>query len=112
MQYYRYLYTSDSIKKIDKIKLKLNEHRGVLGLYVICLNKGVNQLDIINAAYLKLPYYRTNPPIVVGLAKTYDEAVDLVIKMTNEAIDRIGFPNIKEYLKKRAKTRDFTREED
>ena len=111
MKYYRYLYTSESVKKSDRIKLRLNEHRGLVGYYIIAINKGSNQLDIINSVYLKLPIYRKNPPIVVGLAKSYDEAVDLVIKMTNEAIEKTGFANIKDYLKIRVKTKDFTVEE-
>lgn len=111
MKYYRYLYVGDGISKVDKIKTKLNLHQGTIGIFIIALADGDNQLEIINASYLKLPFYRKKPFVVVGLAKGYDEAVDLVIRMTNESIQKTGTPNVKEFLKKRAKTKDFTIEE-
>lgn len=111
MKFYKYLYTSDDIKNIDKIKLKLNEHRGMPGYFLIALSASDGQLDIFNASYLKFKYYRTNPPVVVGLSKTYDEAVDIIIKIIEESIKKCGNCNIKEYLIRRAKTFDFTKEE-
>lgn len=108
MKYYRYLYVSEGVNKVDKLKTKLNLHKGVVGIFIIALGDGTNQLEIINASYLKLPFYRKKPFVVVGLAKGYDEAVELVIKMTNESIKKTGSPDVKEYLKIRAKTKDFT----
>ena len=108
MKYYRYLYTSDSIKKIEKYKLKLNTHNGFTSMYVILLSDNNDMLEIMNSIYLKLKYYRKHPKIVIGITKTYDEALDIVINIINESIKKTGSPNVKEYLKLRAKTRDFT----
>lgn len=108
MKYYKYLYVSSGIKNIDKLKIKLNLHKGVLGTYVISLSQGNNQLEIMAAYYLKFRYYRMHPPIIVGLADSYDEALKLVVKMQEEALNKTGNPNIKDYLVLRAKTKDFT----
>lgn len=110
MKYYRYLYVSPGINHVDKIKTKLKLHKGVIGIYVISLSSGNDQLEIMSSYYLKLKYYRKHPPVVVGLAESYDSALELVLMMQNEAIEHTGQPSIKEYLIQRAKTKDFTKE--
>ena len=108
MKYYKYLYTSENIINSDKLKAKLNLHKGMFNIYLISLCPGSDQLEIMNAYYLKLKYYRAHPPVVVGLAKGYDEAVNIVVKIITEAVDRTGVADAKEYLRLRAKTKDFT----
>ncbi len=108
MKYYRYLYSSDSIKHVDKLKIKLNLRKGIPGVYILAFGSDSKQLEIINSLYLKLNYYRKHPPVVVGICKSYDEAVDMVIKIVNESYQKTGNCSIRDYLIKRAKTRDFT----
>ncbi len=108
MKFYRYLYTGDGIRNVSKYKLRLSLHKNLVGFYVICLSSGADQLDILNAWNLKFPFYRHYPPVVVGIAKNYEEAVALVIRMTEEALDRTGSPDIRNYLIQRAKTKNFT----
>lgn len=109
MKYYKYLYVSDSIRHTDKLKVKLSKHMGCPDIYVIFWARNNDQLEIMNASFLKLHFYRKKPPVIVGLAKSYDEAVDLIINMTNEALEHTGKPDIKDYLILRAKTRNFTK---
>ena len=108
MKYYRYLYTGEKIKNVEKYKLRLKIHKNLVGFYVITLSSGNNQLDIMNAFNLKLPCYRKHPPVVVGIAKDFGEASDLVVRMVEEALFRTGSPDIKDYLNMRVKTKDFT----
>ena len=108
VKYYRYLYTGDKIRNVEKYKLRLKIHKNLVGFYVITLASGSNQLDIMNAFNLKLPCFRKHPPVVVGIAKDFTEASDLVVRMTEEALRRTGSPDIKAYLNLRVKTRDFT----
>ncbi|MCR5502685.1 MAG: hypothetical protein K6F53_06735 [Lachnospiraceae bacterium] len=110
MKYYRYLYTGGSVKNVDKYKLRLKIHKDLVGFFVLTLAEGPNQIDILNAFNLKLPYYRKHPPVVVGIAKNYEEAVEIVIRMTTEALEHTGSADIRNYLKLRAKTKDFTTE--
>lgn len=108
MRYYRYLYSSDSIHNIQKVKEKLNAHNGMVGIHIISLPRNNNQLEIMDAAFLKFPFYRKHPLVVVGITHSYDEAVDIVVKITEESIEKTGKASIKDYLVLRAKTRDFT----
>ena len=64
MKYYKYLYVSDSIKNPDKIKRSLKLHKGVLGIYLIMLSTDPDQVEIMNAAFLKLPYYKKHAPVI------------------------------------------------
>ena len=103
MRFYRYLYVGESVTNPAKVKRKLKNHIGQLSVYVICLAGGMNQLEIYHCAYLKQKYYRFHPPVVVGLAGSYEEAVTLVMQMTKESLDYTGCCNIKAYLRKRTK---------
>ncbi|MCR4989836.1 MAG: hypothetical protein K6A38_03130 [Lachnospiraceae bacterium] len=108
MKYYRYLYVSDSINNIDKVKKNLKAHKGVLGIYVIMLSSDPDQVEIMNAAFLRLNYYIKHPPIIVGIAKTYDEALMLVKDMVDESLFRTGSASLKDFLKLKASTENFS----
>lgn len=102
MKFYKCLYVGDSIQEPSKIKHKLK--RGMsLSVYVICIAQGNDQLEIFQSIYLKQSYYKYHPPIVVGIAMDYNEAVGLVTKITRECIAATGNCNLKEYLKEKAK---------
>lgn len=108
MKYYRYLYKSDSIKNLDKLKLKLNLHRGLNDFYVIFWARGNNQLEIINAALLKQHYLQIKTLPVIGISKTYEEAVEIVVKITEDSLKYTKNADIKNFLLKRVETKDFT----
>lgn len=108
MKYYKYLYVGPSIRFVDKIKAKLNSRAGLVGKYIIYLSHGNNQVEIINGAYLKLPYYSKHGLVIVGIAGDYNEALSLVLKMIEESLEKTGKPFIKEYLVLKAKTKDFS----
>lgn len=102
MKFYKYLYIGDTVNDPAKVKRKLKRHVGQL-VYVICIAKGADQLEIFHSAYLKQKYYRLYPPVIVGIAASYDEAVELVVRITRECLDATGGCNLKEYLKMKAK---------
>lgn len=108
MKYYRYLYLSDSIKHPEILKNKLKLNMGVAGYYLICMSENYNQLEIIASYYFKMPYYRKHPYAVIGIAKSYEEAVSIIIDITNESLNKTDSANLIEYLKLKAKTRNFT----
>ena len=101
MKFYRYLYVDDRIKNLSKIKWKLKHHAGV-EVYVIAVAHGADQLEIYHSAYLKQRYFRYHPPVIVGIASDYDEAVQIIIKITQECLSCTGACNLKEYLKWKA----------
>ena len=102
MKFYKYLYIGDTVTDPAKVKWKLKHHAGTQ-VYVVSIAAGADQLELFHAAYLKQLYYRYQPPIIVGIASNYDEAVDIIIKITQECVDATGTCNLKEYLKRKAK---------
>ena len=104
MKFYKYLYIGDTIKNLSKIKWKLKHHGGV-SVYVITIAMGTDQLEIYHSAFLKQKYFRFHPPVIIGIASDYDEAVELVMKITGECIEKTGECDLKQYLKQRVKQR-------
>lgn len=102
MKFYKYLYIGDTVTEPAKVKWKLKHHAGVHA-YVITIASGVDQLEIIHSAYLKQKYYRYHPPIIVGIASGYDEAVQIIVKITQECVEAMGNCNLKEYLKQKVR---------
>lgn len=102
MKFYKYLYIGDTVTNPQKIKWKLKRHAGVQ-VYVITTAPNADQLEIFHSAYLKQKYYRYHPPIIVGIASNYEEAVQIILKITQECVDATGNCNLKEYLKQKAK---------
>ncbi len=102
MKFYKYLYIGDTVTNPQKVKRKLKRHAGVQ-VYVITIASSRDQLEIYHSAYLKQKYYRYHPPVIVGIASNYEEAVEIIIKITREALEATGNCNLKEYLKQKAK---------
>lgn len=102
MKFYKYLYIGDTVTNPQKVKWKLKHHAGVQ-VYVITAASLPDQLEIFHSAYLKQRYYRYHPPIIVGIASNYDEAVQIVMKITQECLETMGNCNLREYLKRKAK---------
>ena len=103
MKFYKYLYIGDTVKCPAKIKRRLKLHAGV-NAYVIAVAQGSDQLEIYHGAYLKQKYYRHHPPVIVGIASDYKEAIQIILKITQECVKQTGNCNLKEYLKQKAKT--------
>lgn len=99
--YHSKLYWGESIKEKNKDKLlkKLEKHPVISGLFVIAISESTHdQLDIYNANILIQKYFQTNPPTVVGIAKSYDESILVVQQILEECLQKTGNCNIKEYL--------------
>lgn len=102
MKFYKYLYIGGTLSNPAKVKRKLKCHAGV-NVYVITVASGDDQLEIFHSAYLKQRYYRYHPPVIVGIASNYGEAVEIVTGIAQECVSATGNCNLKEYLKQKAK---------
>jgi hypothetical protein len=52
----------------------------------------------MNCAFLKQPYYAENPAYIYGIAGSRDEALELLVKISDEAV-KAGFEGrVREYL--------------
>lgn len=102
MKFYKNLYIGDNVNNAATLKAKLKIH-ALVNAYVIALAQGKDQLEIYHAGYLKQKYYRKHPPVIIGIAADYEEAVEIVKKITDECVRETGECDLKEYLKKKVK---------
>lgn len=101
LTYHSGIYLGDSIrgKKLDKLKKKLENKPLFSGLFLITLSMNASdQLEIYAAKQLAQSYYRKNPPYVIGITGTYEEAVKIVEQIVRECLEARGDCALKEYL--------------
>ena len=81
------------------VKWKLKHGAGQLFIYVITSSEIPDgQIEIKHCAFLKQKYYQRHPAFIYGIAGSYKEALDIVLKMFGEASES-GMPgDIKSYL--------------
>lgn len=94
------LYVGESIiHKTNKIKWKICHNAGQINIYVITLASNErNLLDIIPAQELMQKGYPKQNLYVVGLAKGYDEAVEVAASIVDLVYHKTGGFAIKSYL--------------
>ena len=98
MRFWKEMYVGEGIKNKQKILWKLKHGVGMVDIYVISLSNGRDQLDCTNCSYFKQKAIRENVGLVVGLAKGYPKAQELMVSMIEEALHETGSANVKEYL--------------
>ena len=85
-QFYSNLYWGKNVKKRTLVKWKLYTGSGQFNIYCVTRAMGDNdQLDIIHCAFLRQRYYEKDPVLIYGIAFGYEEAVNLVVKISEEA---------------------------
>lgn len=99
MKFYKHLYIGASIKYPKAVKWRLKINAGLLGIFVITLAEGENQLEIYNAAFLKQRLHRKFwPPYIIGIASGQDEAMKIIEKIAAECLLATGTARLKDYL--------------
>ena len=100
MRWYEDLYVSESIRhKIEKIKWKIRHNAGQIDIYVITLaSNPQNLLDIIPAQELMQKAYPKQELYVIGLARGYGDALELVKQIIDEVYGQTGGFAIASYL--------------
>lgn len=99
--YHSKLYLSEGIteEKLDKIKKKLENKPLLSSVFLIAVSANrSDQLDIFDARQLVQPYYKKNPPYVIGITKSREEAISIVEKIVQECLRERGDCALKEYL--------------
>lgn len=91
-------------KKKQKIIRGIETGKFLLGTYVIMLStEAGNQLDIIEAAELKQPYYKEKDIVVVGIASGKAEAVQVVADIVSDAVNTTGEADVLAFFRIRQK---------
>lgn len=98
MRFRKELYLGEGIRNSWKIRRRLKTGAGMLNLYVISIASGSNQLECTHCSFFKQRLIRENVGLIVGLAKGYPEAQQLMITMIEDSLRLTGTPNVKEYL--------------
>ena len=91
-------------KKKQKIIRGIETGKFLLGTYVFMLStEAGNQLDIIEAAELKQPYYKEKDIVVVGIASGKAEAVQVVADIVSDAVNTTGEADVLAFFRIRQK---------
>lgn len=98
MRFFDNLYLGTKVPNVSKIKRQILNRSLLVKAYVIALANGNDQLDIFDAKVLRQSYYRYKPRAIVAIAADYDEAVELVIRITQDALRQGYEGRIKEFL--------------
>lgn len=99
MRFHKNLYIGNSIKYPILTKWKLRVAAGQLRVYIIVISEnGDNQLEIFHNSLLKQKYIYSRNLLVVGIASDYNEAVDIITRITQDCVSKNGAGNVKQFL--------------
>lgn len=98
MKVYKNLYVGDTVKRPDKIIRKLKKNKKLPKIYVLVYAGDKKHLEIYHSLMLQQWYYKENPPAILGIAGSKEEAFALIEKITQEAIDTTGQADLPAYL--------------
>lgn len=103
MRYFKELYISEELKgREEEIMEHLEKKEFQFRIYLIALPENEkNQLEIYHSVMLNQEWYRNKDVLVVGLAKGYLQAIELVKKITEETLQATGGADIRQYILKR-----------
>ena len=103
MRYLKDLYVSEELKgREEEIIEHLEKKEFQFRVYLIALPENErNQLEIYHSGMLNQTWYREKDVFVVGLAKGYLQALELVRKIAQETVDKTGNADIRQYILKR-----------
>lgn len=103
MRYYRYLYLTEGLeKKKKRIIQKLEKKQFQINMYLILLSESAgHQLEIINSLLFQQKNYPAENYFVIGLAKSHEDALEIVEKITQEVYDKTRGTDIRSYILKR-----------
>lgn len=106
LKWYNNLYVGNTAKKKkQKMIKKINSGSGQLAAYVVTLaSNRANNLEVFSANYLLKDVLRNNCPLIVGIAKSYEEAIELVREITQDVYEKTGTADIRGYLEGNMKT--------
>lgn len=109
MRWYHNLYLGSSIAhKAEKIKWKIRHNAGQIDIYVITLaSNPKNLLDMIPAQELMQKAYPKENLYIIGLARGYEEAIELIRQIIDEVYQKTGVFSVSSYLKEKKENDDY-----
>lgn len=100
MKFYEKLYVGESLeKKKDTVIKKLKKKKFQLSCYIMALTENPkNQLEFFDSILLMQKKYKRENLFVVGLAGSYDEALELTKKMVEDTYRKNRDGDIRRYI--------------
>lgn len=95
------LFISKSISKRDlkSIKNKIDKNKFFKGVYCITFASNIDNLfDIYNIKQFIFPYYKNKDIHILGLAKSKEEAYELIIEMIEDIYKETGEFKVRDYF--------------
>ena len=95
------LYLGEGIapEKLDKLKKRLNKKPLLANVYLITPARNhANQLDLFDHRQLVQPHYKDEEFLVLGMASGYEDALQLIERISGECLKARGDCNLREYL--------------
>ena len=87
------LYLGEGIapEKLDKLKKRLNKKPLLANVYLITPARNpADQLDIFDARQLVQPHYKDEEFLVLGMASGYEDALQLIERISGECLKARG----------------------
>lgn len=102
VNWYKNLYIGDTAKKKQKKWMhRIEKRKAAPGIWLLTLpSNPQNNLDVIPADLLLQTAVRKNCPLIVGLAVSREEAIELVETIAAETYQETGEVKIREWLLK------------
>lgn len=103
MRYYKHLYLAEGLaKKKEKIIRKLDANKLQMNIHVIVLaGNEKNQLEIYNSMIFLQPDFPQDDFLVVGIAKGYEDAIEIVEEIVQEVYNETKGADIRSYILER-----------
>ena len=98
MKFYKTLYIGDTVKNPEKIKRKLKKYAKLNKIWLITYTVENRRLEIYNSLMLQQYYYKENPPYIIGLAGSNEEAKQIICRLAEECMQKTGNANLVQYL--------------
>lgn len=98
MKFYHNLYIGDTIRKPEKVKRKLKKYAKLNNVWLIAYMEENRQLEIYHSIMLQQYYYKENPPYVIGIAGSREEAAQIICRIAAEAVFKTGNADLPAYL--------------
>ena len=101
------LHIGEGIKDPARVKWKLQHAAGTVSVYLLAeAPENRAALAVIHAGFLTQDYYKTHPLKVYGIVNSANEAKDLLVRISDDAV-RAGYPGaLKAYLDAREEAGD------
>lgn len=100
MRWYHHLYMGTEARR-DRYRIvgRIRWNKPQTDAYVITLaSQADNLLDIYPSYVLLQKYYRQQEILIIGIAKGYDEAMEVMTRILMEVYEKTGTFNVKEYI--------------